>query len=194
MNKKTMTAALIAATVAGTAHAQSLEDLLVIDLSVTNQVTISSTGGLSAVSASGSDTTGVYFDNFYGGSGDSLSASFVSGDITNAENPSDGSPSLFRGGAGSDSGLNMWSWSSDFTVTFTAGSQAFIGSATWDLDANEYADMLAGNSSGVIYFPADTADDVAGAVALGTYSVIVPAPAGFAVMGLGGLVAARRRR
>ncbi len=182
------------ATIAGLATAASAQaPLLLIDLSVTNQVTITATSAASAVTASGGDGIGVYFDNFYGGAGDSLSASYVSGMITNTENPSDGSPSLFRGGSGSDSGLNLWSWSSDFTVTFTAGSQAFTGSGTWDLDANEYADMLAGNTSGALYFPADTADDVAGAVQLGTWAVI-PAPSALAVLGLGGMVATRRRR
>ena len=169
------------------------DDVLIVDLSVVNQITINA-GGLSDVDASGGDGIGVYFDNFYGGGGDSLSASYVSGGLTNSENPSDGSPGLFRAGGGSDSGLNFWTWSSDTTVTFTAGQQAFDGSATWDLDANEYANMLAGSSSGALYFPADDASDVAGAVQLGTYSVVVPAPAGLALLGLGGLVATRRRR
>lgn len=169
------------------------DNVLTVDLSVVNQVTITA-DGVSAVDASGPDGIGAYFDNFYGGGGDSLSAVLVSGNITNAENASDNSPSLFRGGGGTDSGLNLWSWSSATTVTFTAGAQAFTGSATWDLDANEYANMLAGNSSGDVYFAADTIDDLPGAVVLGTYNVVVPAPAGLAVLGLGGLVAARRRR
>lgn len=195
MNTKNCTIGLLAlASCAGLASATVGNVLLCIDLSVTNQVTITATDGLSDATVSGGDSTGVYFDNFYGAAGDSLTASLVSGDITNFLNPSDASPSLFRGGAGTDTGLNLWSWSSDFTVDFTSGVQAFTGSGTWDLDANEYADMLAGNTAGDIYFPADTFDDVAGATAIGQYKVVVPAPAGLAVLGLGGLVAARRRR
>jgi hypothetical protein len=174
---------------AGTAQA---DDLLIIDLTVANEITITATDGLSAVTASGSDSIGVYLENFYGGSGDALSAALASGDLTNAENPADGSPALFRGGGGSDPGLNIWSFSSDSTVTFTEGSLAFVGSATWSLDANEYADMLAGSMSGNIYFPADTVDDIAGASVLGTYTV-VPTPGVVALLGLAGLARSRRR-
>lgn len=173
------------------AHA---DDLLIVDLSVPNQITINSTAGLSAATVSGSDTTGVYFDNFYGVAGNALADVLVSGDITNVGNPSDFTPDLFRGGSGTDTGLNLWSWSSDFTVDFTAGSQAFSGTGTWTLSAAEYADMLAGNMSGNLYFPADTSDDVANATLLGTYKVIVPAPASAALLGIGGLAAVRRRR
>lgn len=77
-------------------------------------------------------------------------------------------------------------------MTFTAGSLAFVGSATWSLDANEYADMLAGSMSGNIYFPADTVDDIAGASVLGTYTV-VPTPGVVALLGLAGLARSRRR-
>lgn len=158
------------------------EDLLVVDLSVTDQVTITATDGLSAVTTSGYDGTGVYFENFYGVEGNYLSATLVSGDITNAENPSDGSPALYRGSY-TDPGLNLYSWSSDSTVTFTAGSLAFVGSGTWDLDSDSYADMLNGASSGNLYFPADTYDDIDGADLLGTYTVI-PEPGTLSLLGL----------
>ena len=164
-------------------HAQILE----IDLSVANQVTITGTSGPASASASGSDTTGVYFENFYGGAGSALSETFVSGDLTNAENPADGTPELFRGGGGSDPGLNLWSWSSDSTVTFTAGMPAFIGSATWTLDAASYADMLSGATAGNVYFPADTEDDVAGATDIGRYRVIVPEPSALSLLSVLGL-------
>jgi hypothetical protein len=175
---------------AGTAHAD--EHVLTVDLSVANQVTISGGPGVSLATVSGSDAIGVYLENFYGGSGDALSAALASGDLTNAENPADGSPALFRGGGGSDPGLNIWSFSSDSTVTSTAGSRAFVGSATWALDANEYADMLAGSMSGNVYFPADTVDDIAGATAIGAY-LVVPTPGAIALLGLAGLARSRRR-
>lgn len=184
-------AAVIVATFSTGAMAQVL---LTFDLSVVDQITISATGGLSAATASGPDGIGVYLDNFYNGAGTGLIETLVSGDLTNAENASDLSPNLFRGGGGTDMGLNIWSFSSDSTVTFTAGSQAFVGSGTWDLDAVMYADMLAGNSSGDIYFAADTFDDLGGAVVLGQYSVI-PTPGVLAVVGAGlGFGAIRRRR
>ncbi len=194
MFKTSMKVSLCAAGAAAMVSGAQADDLLLIDLSVVNQITITATTGLSAVTTSGSDSTGAYLENFYGVSGDSLSTSSTgAGDLTNAENPSDGSPALFRAGGGADTGLNVWSWSSDVTVTFTAGAQAFTGSGTWALDANEYADMLAGNTSGNIYFAADDASDIPNAMILGTYRVI-PTPGAVALMGLGGIAAIRRRR
>ncbi len=184
-------ASVVIVSFAGTANA---DDLLIIDLTVANQVTISATQGLSAITASGPDTIGVYFDQFYNGAGSSLTATLVSGNITNFQNPSDFTPSLFRGGAGADTGLNLWSFSSAATVTFTAGQQAFTGSGTWNLSAAMYNDMLNGNQSGDLYFPADTADDISSAVLLGTWRV-VPTPSALSLLGIGlGMGAARRRR
>lgn len=193
MNKSILIVALAGS--AAVASAQSLEDLIIIDLSVVDQVTLTATSGNSAATVSGGDGTGIYFENFYGAAGSGLSETYIAGTLTNVGNPSDGSPNLFRGGAGSDPGLNFWSWSSDSTVDFTAGQQAFEGFATFGLSSAEYADMLAGSTSGVIYFPADTVDDISGATAIGTYTVIVPSPAAFSAFALGlGATALRRRR
>lgn len=178
---------------AGGAQAQ-LETLLIVDLTVANQITISATNGASAASLSGGDTTGVLLaDLLSAGTSNAISDVLVSGDITNVGNPSDGTPDLFYSTFGAGTGLNLWSWSSDTTVNFTAGSQAFSGSGTWNVSPAFYADMLAGNSGGTIYFPADTDDDIAGATAIGTWNLI-PAPSTAALLGLGGLAAVRRRR
>ena len=169
--------------------------LLEVDLSVPNQVTINATSGLSAVDASDSAAIGLYFENFYGGSGSPLANDLVSGNLTNAENISNGMPALWRGGSGSDPGLNVWGWSDEFPITFTAGSLAFTGTATWNLTPALYAEMLAGNSSGNLLFPADTYDD--GGEILGTYIVTVPEPAVLSLLGLGlglGMLRVRKRR
>jgi len=194
MMTNSMTCGLIAAAACTTmATANVSDELLCIDLSVTDQITILATDGLAAATVSGSNFTGVYFDNFYNGAGSSLSASLVSGDLTSAANPSDESPSLFRGGGGTDTGLNLWSFSTDSTVDFVEGDLAFVGSATWDLDSAMYNDMLNGNDMGDLYFPADTSDDVNDAFLIGTYKVVVPAPASLPLLGLG-FAAMRRRR
>lgn len=193
MNKIAMIAG-IAVAATGAAAGVASEVLLEIDLSVTNQVTISATDGLASASASASNFTGFLLADFFAtpgaGFGGVLGAD--SGDLTTFNNPSDGTPSGFVGG--SSVGLNIWSFSSDGTVDVDAGAQAFTGSATWTLDALQYADFLAGATSGDIYFGADTDDDIgAGAIFIGTYSV-VPAPSALALLGLGGMTAARRRR
>ena len=54
--------------------------------------------------------------------------------------------------------------------------------------------MLAGNTSGDLYFPADTADDIAnGATLIGQWRV-VPTPGAVSLAGLCGVGALRRRR
>ena len=189
MNKS---ATITGLAVAATAMTASADVLLNVDLSVTNTITISGTSGLSALTTTGSDSAGVYLENFFGAAGDGVAESLVAGDLTNVGNASDGSPNLYRD-SGSDFGLNVFSWSPDANVTFTAGTQAFTGSATWTVDAATYADMLAGSTSGNLYFPVDNAADVVGADLLGTYNV-VPAPGAMALLGLGGIVAGRRRR
>ena len=193
MNKLAILAGLTVAA-SGAAAGSNLEILLEVDLSVENQVTISATDGLAAVSASASNFTGYLLADFFAtqgaGFGGVLGAD--SGDLTTFNNASDGTPSGFVGGT--SVGLNIWSFSSDSTVTVDAGAQAFVGSATWTLDAAQYADFLAGATSGDIYFGADTDDDIAaGAVLIGQYSV-VPAPGALALLGMGGMVATRRRR
>lgn len=173
--------------------------LLSIDLSIANQVTINAGAGLASTSVSGSDFTGFYLDQFYSGTGSDLSYGLVSGDLTTANNPTDNTPRLYRGNA-ADTGLNVWSFSSDNIVSFTSGSLAFTGSATWSLSAASYTDMLAGSTGGSIFFAADTADDVAGATAIGEWLVeqpaAVPVPASVLLLGsaLMGLGMYRRRR
>tara|TARA_A100000171_G_scaffold43500_1_gene45563 strand:+ start:595 stop:1206 length:612 start_codon:yes stop_codon:yes gene_type:complete len=189
MNKIAMIAGMAVVATGATADV-----LLEIDLSTANQVTISATSGLASQSASTSTFTGFLLADFFAtpgaGFGGVLGAD--SGDLTTFNNPSDGTPSGFVGS--SSVGLNIWSFSSDSTVTVDAGAQAFSGSATWTLDALQYADFLDGATSGDIYFGADTDDDIGnGAILIGQYNV-VPAPSALALLGMGGMVATRRRR
>ena len=189
MNKITTIAGIVIA--AGTMSA-SADNLLTIDLSVANTLTISSTGGNSSASASASNFTGFLLAEFFNSAAVTPADLTVTGNLSTAANASDGTADIFSGGT--DFGLNVWSFSTDTNVSVTVGAQAFAGSTTWTIDAANYAAMLAGNTSGDIYFGADTDDDIAsGAVLIGTWNV-VPAPSGLALIGLGGLVAGRRRR
>ena len=189
--KKTIALAVIAAT--GLVTAASADNLILVDLSVANQVTVSATSGLASADSSASNFTGFLLEGFYG-SPVAVGAGTVagSGDLVTFNETSDGSPLSFSGTG--NAGLNFWSIATTGLST-TAGVQAFSGSATFALDAANYAAMLAGNASGDIYMGADTDDDIGGfgVVNIGTWS-LVPAPSAMAMLGLGGIVAGRRRR
>ena len=189
MNKFATIAALAGAATAMTASADVLLD---IDLSVANQITITATDGLAAADASSSNFTGMLMAGFFNDSSFGSGTGSGTGDLSTANNPSDGSPSLFSGT--SDFGLNLWSFSTESTVTMTSGTIAMSGAATWTVGAAEYAAMLAGNTSGDLYFGADTDDDIGvDGVLVGTWNV-VPAPSSAALLGLGGMLITRRRR
>jgi uncharacterized protein (TIGR03382 family) len=180
------------AAMAGLATVASAEVLLTIDVSTPNQITINSTTGLSAADRSGATGTGFYLANFFTINQALTSTLVPGGNLTTFNDPSDNSPAIFRGGA-ADPGLNVWSYSTNSTSSVTAGIQAFSGSATWTVSPAVYASLISANTSGTIYFPADTSDDITAATAIGEYSV-VPAPGAAAVLGLGGLLVGRRRR
>ncbi len=167
--------------------------LLTLDLSVTDQITITATDGFSAVTTTGSDGIGLYFADFWGGDGSCTSTFFATGDeLCTAENASDGGGLLYRSGT-DDPGLNFFGWTDDTSTTFTAGSLAFTGSTTWTLSPETYANMISGASSGDLYFPADDVGDLPSAMILGTYEVFVPAPGALALLGIAGLARRRRR-
>ncbi|MFC2110100.1 T9SS type A sorting domain-containing protein [Bacteroidota bacterium] len=86
-------------------------------------------------------------------------------------NTSDLDPNLYRASSGTDTGLNIYSYTGDATSDFTAGVTAFSGSATYTLSVAEYNALLNSNENGDVYFPAGAEGDVAGATKIGTYSV-----------------------
>jgi hypothetical protein len=88
--------------------------------------------------------------------------------------------------------LNVFSYTNDSESTFIAGETAFSGEASWTISAADYLAAVNGNSSGDIYFPADTDDDIANATLLGTWEVLpntpsvpVSAPSVLLILGLG---------
>lgn len=188
MNKIALIAGLA---VAASANA---DVLLNVDLSVVDQITITATGGVSSADASTSNFTGVLLDGIFGETA-ALTSSLVSGDLVSANQSSDMTPAIFRAGGGTDAGLNIWTIvDGGGSITFTNGSAAFSGSATWNIATFAYTSLLNGATSGAIYSGADDTGDIAGgAISIGTYRV-VPTPSSAALLGLGGLMVARRRR
>lgn len=177
--------------IAGLATVASADVLLEVDLSVADTITISATDGLSAADGSASNFTGFLLAGFYSTAGAGISDTSVVGDLSTAANASDGSADLFNSTSGSNFGLNVWSVSTDSTIDVVAGATAFAGSTTWTVSSADYANLLAGNMSGDIIFGADTDDDIGPVI--GSW-VVVPAPGSMALLGLGGIVAGRRRR
>lgn len=170
--------------------------LLTVDLSVTNQVTISATTRASAATARGPVRFGIYLENFYGSDGPSgRIGSLSSSGLT----PFDSNPSLSRDST-TDRGLNISastvSHPSGEVHTFSVGTQAFTGAATWTLAPTLYAEMLGGPTGGDIYFPATSAGSLSDpdTVVLGQYQII-PEPGSASLLGLGlGALLLRRRR
>jgi len=188
MNKFATIAGLAAA---ATTMSASADLLLSVDLSVANEMTISSVVGNSSASATASNFTGFLLAGFLNTAGAGPAIADGVGNLSTANNASDFGPSIFNGGF--DFGINVWNFSTDTTVSVTAGSQAFDGSATWAVDAGVYAALMAGNLSGDIIFDADTDDDLG--TNIGTWEVkVIPAPGSLALLGLGGIAAGRRRR
>ncbi len=192
---KTMGVAAVVATITGAAGA---EVLLLIDLTVENQMTVTATNGVSAVTSTGSDFNGIYLQGFFEAAATgAITATPGAGDFTTFGNTSDGGLSIYRGGSGADTGLNFWSWTDDPNpLTITAGQQALQGSAVFTLSAAVYAALLQNNGgTGELWFNADTADDIGGPLDpgnIGQWS-IVPAPGALAMLGLAGLAGRRRR-
>lgn len=155
--------------------------ILEVDLSVVNQITITATSEASAVTASGPDGNGFYLNDFFGvNTTTAVFETALSGDLTSFLNSSDGTPQIFVGTG--EPGLNVWSYTNDAASEFTAGVQAFSGSATWSLNSAMYALAIAGPQTGGVYFVADSEADVGSAQLLGTWAVVPePGHAGFVV-------------
>tara|TARA_R110002096_G_scaffold344921_4_gene538029 strand:- start:11681 stop:12241 length:561 start_codon:yes stop_codon:yes gene_type:complete len=167
----------------------SAEVLLLIDPTVINEITIIATGERAIADASTSVFTGFYLEGFFNDLGVMINQ-IGEGNLTTAANPSDNTPSIFS--SPTSFGLNIWSFSTNSTVSVSEGVQAFTGSATWTVSSEAYLAYLAGPGSGNIVFGADTDDDIAEGTVIGRWGI--PSPGSLAAFGLGGIFAVRRRR
>jgi hypothetical protein len=186
-----MTIASLVLSVSGFANANLV---LQADLSVENTITLTATSGTSLATVSGFDTTGFYLADFF----DSeliILDTLISGNLTSASNTSDGTPLLFS--ASNSVGLNVWTFTDDTDMLFTAGELAFSGQASWTTDAASYVSALNGAQSGNVYAPAISDDDIANAALIGSWEVIgatdVPEPSTLAILGLGLMGLASRK-
>lgn len=150
--------------------------LLSIDLSIANQITVVAEPGLANATVSGSDGVGIYLPNFFADGNTGFGINNTSGDFSSTNQTSDGSANLWS--YSGDTGLNIWSFVNGGTVSFTDGTQAFTGSATWNLTPGLYAEFVNAPGAGSLFFPADSANDIVGQTAIGefTTSNAVPAP------------------
>jgi hypothetical protein len=175
--------------------------VLQLDLTTVNKVTISATSGLSLASVSGTDNQGVYLEDLFAPAGSSFQIdndSDVGGSLVYSNATSDGTPRL--NSTATDPGLNIYSMDNGTPnpASFTSGVQAFKGSATWSLTAEQYAVFLQASTSGDVYAFASSEGDLDGGQVIGQYSVVgsaaVPEPTSMAIFGLGALGMAYRAR
>lgn len=166
--------AIVMATTSSSTYGQGV--LLEVDLTVANEITVRATTGLSLATISDSDTIGVYLDGFFANAPNAIAGSGDNGDFTSAQNIADVSPLDFR--VAGDPGYNLWSWTNDPTADFVAGTVAFTGEFTATLTPDDYAEYLTAPNGGDLYFPADSADDVADATLIGRYIVMLPGSTG----------------
>lgn len=199
---KTLTTA-VAAAATFVASFASASTLLILDLSTTNQLTISSTSNASLATVDAADFIGVLLADFVAPDG-SLFVDADSADLNTPFNAPDAfepfGPTLFQ--SSGSFGLNLFSFTEDSDLSFFAGEQAFTGTAVYSLAADVYARFLNAATAGAIFAPADTDDDIANAVQIGSYSVItdvnpVPVPAAAALFltaaGAGGFLKRRKK-
>ena len=159
--------------------APAQENLLVVDLSVQDRVTITATTGLSSGTVSGSSFDGFYLKDLFS------NVAFVNVPVnpgfsgtptlTPASVPTNNNPRMFRA-SGTDPGMNIYSYSAAGSTTFTTGQQAFTGTVTWTVSTAVYDAMrTAPVAGGEIYFVADSVGALGTATLIGKYSVVKPA-------------------
>jgi hypothetical protein len=172
--------------------------VLLVDLTVENQIKISATDGASLSTVNGEVNTGFSLINFFDASRRNVDQTLESGNITSANNASNDSPVFFEDDRGSEF-FNIFDFTDDPLMTFTAGMQAFSGEAIWTVDTTTYLSALNGGLSGNVVAPFDNffVTDLSTASVIGTWEAIVASevsePSIFAFFALGFMGLAARR-
>ncbi len=191
---KSLCVAIFAALLTSSANA---DDVLMVDTtSVPNTITITAMNGLASNGGSFSNFTGIYLESFFSDATTTLFGNGSGSTFSTANEPTAvDDPWVFRA-SGPDPGLNFYDFSTEDTVSVTAGTVPFVGTATWTLDPADFADFATASSSGNVWIGADDDGDLATAINIGTYTMkVVPEPHSLALLGLGlGLVMLRKRK
>lgn len=151
-------------------------NLLVVDLSVQDRVTVTATTGLSAGTVSGATFDGFYLKDFFSTAG-TVTVPVSPGysgtpTFTAASVATNNIPRMYRAGSGTDPGLNIYGYSGATTTTFTNGQLAFTGSVTWTVTTAVYNAMLTAPAAGDVYFVADSVGMLSTATLIGKYTVV----------------------
>ncbi len=173
--------------------------LIELDLSVTNQLTLTATTETAIGTVSGPTSNGIVLQ----GTGN-VDSNLVGGTSDTFGFKSTGAFNEIKTSRLLDSGvysLNLYESGASVSTSITSGEQAFVGTTTMPLDATSYNNLLNGPSSGKIYAFDDGATTFA---TNGTYigdwakasSGNVPEPSTAIAMGLLGVLgfAGKRRR
>ncbi len=155
---------------------------LTVDLSVANQVTVTSTAALSSGTVSGDPFDGFYLKDFFSNAGTvgvPVSPGFIgTPTLTAASVATNNNPRMFRASSGADPGFNIWGFSAATSASFTTGQVAFTGSVTWTVSAAVYnAALTAPDAGGDVYFPTEGVAGLGSATLIGKYTVVKPAVA-----------------
>ncbi len=191
---KSLCLAVVAALLTSSANAA---DVLMVDTtSAPNTITITALDGLASAGGSFSTFTGIYLESFFNAATGTFNE-FTTGSTFSTANEmsADPEPGIFRaGGVGTpDPGLNFYDLSTQETISVTAGTVPFVGTASWTIDPQDFVDFATASSSGNVWIDADDSGDLATAINIGTYKVsVVPEAHSLGLLGLGlGLVTLR---
>ncbi len=159
-----------------TAAAAQPQNLLVVDLSVTNRITVTATAGLSFGTVSGDPFDGFYLKDFLSNAGTvtvPTAPVFVgTPNLTAASVATNNNPRMYRASSGADPGFNIWGFTAATSASFTAGQLAFTGSVTWTVTPAVYNAAMTAPTGGDVYYVADGLGMLGTATLIGKYTVV----------------------
>lgn len=194
---KMMTAVILACGLAGVAQAQNIDVTLTGTLDLTSGVDLAGLDGASFVMTASFDSNGTWQDLFGLPSADATSQGLSVGGSAIGFNENLAYFPTFAGAFSTPDGNHLTFNSGGSLLQFfgnvnpaPGSGDAFVGGSIEldDFDGATYVGT--GGSTSVTDLTSGTTYTLSNAV----FTAVIPAPAGVALLGLGGLVATRRRR